>query len=250
MTRTRRTRTAPPAAPDAMLTALVASCIASDASDVTPDAPPAVTPAVPAVLPVTAPRMYRRTIGTLAAGDLPSNIAAPIRTLSIAARFAALHLDPGPVMFNGAFLNVTPTCSATDAPLLDPDALGYVSVPSILNRATIAAALALIDLAAPIVNAPTPRDATIASGALPGGMTPPICALYAHDRAMRATRTRALGYHDMSAVSPLDIAASLTRAACRLARLPVSGAGNLAALRVLHSDTRAALVTRLAALSA
>ena len=135
---------APVVSPVAVAAAALAAVVAPDTMNVsgTLAALDPFTVAPGDMNPATPP--HRRTIGTIAAGDRPGDA---VRTLSLSARFAALSVDPAPLMLDGAFLNVTQPAMSVSAPLLDGDALGYVSRPYTATRAALTVALALLDAA-------------------------------------------------------------------------------------------------------
>ena len=189
------------------------------------------TPAAPAAAP-----RYRRTIGSLTMHADSNGPAVASRTLSIADRFASLGLDPAPLTFNGGIVNVTPPASGTDAALLSPVAPGLVSMPFTRNGDALRFAATLLSYAAD-------------PSAAPRGIVSGVTTLYAHDRAMRATRTRPVGYFDSTGVSALDVRASLARAAARLAGLPVSGLGNNAACDITIPTLAADVAARVASLA-
>lgn len=241
---TRKSRKIAPAAapvsPVAVAAAALAAVVAPDTVTVSTGSLATLDPFTVApgdMNPATPP--HRRTIGTIAAGDRPGDA---VRTLSLSARFAALSVDPSPLMLDGAFLNVTQPAMSVSAPLLDGDALGYVSRPYTATRAALTVALALLDAALSV-----PLSGTV----IPSGpLFTALTVAFAHDRAMRATRVRPAGHFDRTGVSTLDLAACATRAALRLAGRDVAGCGTRDALAASLPAHRAAVAARLAALSA
>ncbi len=229
----------PPAVAAVLESAIVAALAPAPADIPLPAAPVDLMPdaTVHAVALTPPPIRTRRTVASLAAHDNPA--APPTRTISLGERFAACHIDAAPFIFGDGFLNVTPPCVNFDAPVLDAHAPGYVSVPvtPVRRPAALRLALRLLNYAS---------DPTT----IPADLLRCVIVAYAHDRALRSTRTRPVGYFDGNGISSLDLRASLARAAARLAFLPPVGLGTNAACNVTIPDLRANVAARVAALDA
>lgn len=208
-----------------------------------------VTPVAPAAAPTVA-TMRRRspTVAAFLAGDLTPS--APADT-SIGATLRACGIDPALVTVPGTpgIVNVTPASHYHDSAALDVDALDTVSAPATRNAATLRYALSLVNAACALLDANPTHLLTNACNApfrTPGDV-------HAIATAARILYFRAMIVHPRcpanfagNRVSPLDVVASLARAAARLSGDDLPSVGNGAACRASVPVLRASIATRVA----
>lgn len=249
--RSRKTLAAAPTASPA-IDAPAAPATIETLANVSPVNAP-VTAALDTAAPTIASMRRRNpTVAAFLAGDLTPS--APADT-SIGATLRACGIDPmlGTVPGTSGVINVTPAAHGYSSAALDPAALDTVSMPYTRTPDAVRFAHTLTSAAVALLNA-NPAHALTNADASPF-RTPA-------DAHPLATLARTLYFRAMivhprcpatftgNRVSPLDVVASLARAAARITGDDLPAVGNGAACRASVPVLHAAIAARVANLNA